>query len=129
LDILHIFYEKNSYYTISNLNHEKDIAMSDLNHEKDIALDKIKEILKIEHKAHYDEIKFDSDWKNVMDSQIDLLTMMQKLQPLVNESAKRKLSYEENCEYAILMNKYIKMGFDPAYFTSGAGAPGNCTVC
>lgn len=72
----------------------------------------------------YDEKEFNRIWQEVHETNDNFLELIYKLQPLIN--SKNPLEMEECMHFAAYFDLFRSMGGDPAYFTSGAGARGNC---
>lgn len=76
-----------------------------------------------EYNISYDDNKIRKIWDET--NKIDTIEIVYKMQPLINKKFKTK---NDQILLAIYFKKYIKMGYDPEYFTSGAGAPNNCII-
>ena len=74
--------------------------------------------------------EFDHRWSVVRDRSIPLVELIGILQPLVNTMHVKDTpkGFNVRVEYVIYMSKWISLGFDGSYFTSGSGAPNNCAV-
>ncbi len=59
--------------------------------------------------------------------------LMNLIQPLWNKynmgHGESQMSKVEMIDLKTALEEYKSRGFDVSYFTSGAGAPGNCVVC
>ena len=74
---------------------------------------------------HMTKRDFDKRW-SIMSS-LSLLELVAILQPLVY-AMHSKPTLEVQIDYVMYMSKWISLGYDASYFTSGAGAPGSCMI-
>ena len=76
------------------------------------------------------EFDFDERWAVIRNKSIPLTELVAILLPLVNimHTQSTNPSTDARVNYAIYMTKYISLGYDASYFSSGSGAPGNCAI-
>jgi hypothetical protein len=93
----------------------------------------------------FDEKYFDTTWDHTVNNCISLDELCQVIQPVINKEHRidimgdkpleegetpedRVISPHENIKANIYLTKYCAEGYDPEYWTSGAGAAGNCSM-
>ena len=87
---------------------------------------KMEDALKEQFGKEFKQKKFNKVWRDITDDQkIGLVDTVYKIQPLIN---KKKPNQTETIYLNIYLIKYIELGGDINYFTSGAGAPDNCII-
>jgi hypothetical protein len=85
--------------------------------------------LKKEYEEEFNEQKFDEDWKSIMDCNIDAELLLQKMQPLTKKQCtNQQLSYDEQCNLALYMNKYLSMGLNLEDLVNDDMTPGICIL-
>lgn len=89
-----------------------------------------KEKLITELKSSYSDFNmsvFNKCWNEANAEDLNLHDIVCKIQPLIIKEKRTELSFIENCYLCSYLCKYISLGGDPEYFTSGAGA-GDCVI-
>lgn len=61
-------------------------------------------------------------------AELDLEELILKIQPLMNKTIEPGFTEDDDKELAMYLREYERRGLDMEYFTSGAGAPGNCVL-
>ena len=92
-----------------------------------ITKDVIKTKLKDVYLDKYDDCMFEIIWKNVEDRNQGIVDLIYEIQPYVN-MVSSELDFKNGCLCSVNLARFVNIGGDPEYFTSGSGALGSCAM-